>query len=293
MKLLKILELHREFTTEQTLKNNLGDGFLCAHNKIYQDIRQQTLQQGFKFSETHNERFIALPFAQLEEIFKTHQIPMINNLLALETIPSEILKSIDWNDIEMGYKRNYLFHESCHVVARNIIKKSGCVNKIMNLLLEESFANACELFGMIEAETTAHQIFYNANSYSTVFEDRPRLKSIIKNLGFENCFRFTVLAYLHSNFLFSRYSVADFQQIIHFIFKQDLKKPDLQQLEFLTQMAFSLDETFKMATRALHFKLNQYSEAEFSVLKKDYLKSGFSAYEIPNILDSMVKVFYR
>ncbi len=292
MKLFKLLELHKSHSTPQSVAHNLGDGFLCQNNKVYAAIRDCAVKLGYSYSEENNLHAMVLPFAQLEQIFTTHKIPMMNNVSVFEALGNKALQEIEWSEVEMGYKRNYLFHESCHVVARDILQKSNIENRILSLLLEESFANVCELFGMTLADAEAHQIFFSANSYTIAFEDSDRLNQIVKKFGFDKCFQFALLAYLHSNLLYPTYTDKDFKTVTKYIFKKELTQPEAQQIGFLAEMAFSLDEGFKYATRGLHFKLNNYSEADFNQLKKAYLKDLIASQGTANMLDTLVKVFY-
>ncbi|MBC7458071.1 MAG: hypothetical protein H7235_07325 [Bdellovibrionaceae bacterium] len=292
MKLFKLLELHKTHSTPGSIQNNFGDGFLCQNNKIYATIRDHATKLGFTCSEENNLHAMVLPFAHLEQIFTTKKIPMMNNVSVFEALGNKALQEIEWVEVEMGYKRNYLFHESCHVVARDILEKSNVENKILSLLLEESFANASELFAMTLAEEEGHQIFFSANSYTIAFEDADRLNQIVKKFGFDKSFQFTLLAYLHSNLLYPTYTDKDFKALTKFIFKKELTQPEAQQIGFLAEMAFSLDEGFKYATRGLHFKLNNYSEADFNQIKKSYLSTLLASANTANMLDTMVKVFY-
>ncbi|MBC7754882.1 MAG: hypothetical protein H7Z71_11640 [Moraxellaceae bacterium] len=292
MKLSQLLELHHGQVTSNSVADNFGDGFLCQHNKIYSAIRAQAIGLGYSFSEDNNLHAMVLPFAHLEQIFSTKKIPMMNNVSVFDSLGKKLLKEIEWFDVEMGYKRNYLFHESCHVVARALLEKVPLENRILSLLFEESFANATELFAMVEANTKEHQIFFAANSYTIAFEDSDRLIQIIKKFGFEKCFQFTILAYLHSNLLYPTYTDKDFKLVTKFIFKKDLTQPEAQRIGFLAEMAFSLDEGFKYATRGLHFKLNNCSESDFSQLKKSYLNALLNSADTANLLDTLGKVFY-
>jgi hypothetical protein len=292
LKLIKLLDLHKACLPVHAVSHNFGDGFLCQNNKVYAAIRDRTLKLGFTYSEENNLHAMVLPFAYLEQIFKTQKIPMMNNVSVFEALGSKALQEIEWQEVEMGYKRNYLFHESCHVVARDILQKMNIDNKILSLLLEESFANVSELFAMTLADQEAHQIFFSANSYTIAFEDADRLNQIVKKFGFDKCFQFTLLAYLHSNLLHPTYTDKDFKALTKFIFKKELTQPEAQQIGFLAEMAFSLDEGFKYATRGLHFKLNDYSEADFNQLKKSYLSQLIASPNTSNVLDSLSKVFY-
>ena len=180
MKLFKLLELHKSHQTHQSVPHNFGDGFLCANNKVYAAIRDHAVKLGYTCSEENNLHAMVLPFAHLEQIFTSKKIPMMNNVSVFEALGNKALHEIEWQEVEMGYKRNYLFHESCHVVARDILQRSNVENRILSLLLEESFANVSELFAMTLADEEGHQIFFSANSYTIAFEDADRLNQIIK-----------------------------------------------------------------------------------------------------------------
>jgi hypothetical protein len=288
MKLLKILETHNQHHSPNTFSNNLGDGFLYDKNSFYKTVRDHALKLGYKYSSDYNNSFVVLPYAQLEDIFKSKKILMLDNVSVFKNFNLKALNLIEWSEIETGYRRNYIFHESCHVIARDILK----VDSLLNLLFEESFANTCEVFGMIQADTEIHRLFYETNSYSAAFSDAKKIKSIVGNLGAENVFKFTIMAYLHSNFLYSLYTKSEVKAVADYVFKCSVSSENLQQLQFMAQLAFSLDETFKQQTRRLHFKLNGLDESDFLKLKSEYLKRVLASQDAANILDTMAKVFY-
>jgi hypothetical protein len=291
IKLIKILDQHNNFSTKNAnaILDNLGDGFLLEHNKFYKIVRDRIWLLGYTFSNEYNNQFIVLPFTQLEEIFLSQKILLLDNVTVLKNINLKALHLIEWSEIEIGFRKNYIFHESCHVIGREIISNSTKQPDLLKLLLEESFANACEFFGMCEANSEVHKIFYESNSYATNFSDQSKIQN---KFGAEKVFKFTILSYLHSNFLNFSYTKSEIKLVTDFVFGEKLTSSDVQQLQFVAQVAFSLDDNFKQLTRQLHFKLNGLDEADFIQLKQNYLDQVIKSKLLANTLDSLVKVFY-
>ena len=308
MKISEILKTHhkennnlvvesKDTTLLLSLIHNLGDAFLIKHNFIYNKIRKMTISHGFSYSEKVSNLFLVLPFASLENIFETKTIFMLDNISALEKIEKMNPYSVEWIEVLTGYRKNYLFHESCHVVSRKILEtaffKSDKIDELLlKLIFEESFANACELMGQVQASTPLHRIFYEANSYSVAFHDNKKIQIICDHYDSKNIFKFLILAYIHSNFLNRSYSKFDLNQVINYIFISQQSQQQVQQLQSLAAIAFSLDDIFKNQTRKLHFKIHQINELDFQGLKSKYLSLILNDPATSNILDSMAKIFY-
>ncbi|MBY0553962.1 hypothetical protein K2P97_05505 [bacterium] len=276
MKLSRLLELHSQNTTKEILPNNLGDAYLYKNNRIYRSIRDQVLKNGFSFSDEMNSAYLALPLAELENILQTKKIPYFNNVDVLKKIEQKKPHVATWEDVRDNLKKNFLFHESCHACARAYYNTdSGHLkNKVLNLLIEESFANTCELLAVMDAEDAAHRIFYEMNSYTALFELKTEFKNASRDLGFDNFAKIIFFGYLHSNHLHDYIEDRDLKRVVSLTGLKDWSQlSDKQQktIKYVIKNCFQLDETFKQVTTRFYMKLNQV-EIEHSDLKKqDYL----------------------
>lgn len=204
MKLSRLLEFHSQNATDQGLANNLGDAYLYCNNRIYRNVRDHVLKFGFKFSDEIDPNYLALPLAELENILKNKKIPYFDNVSVLKKIEQNKLGVATWEDVRDNLKKNFLFHESCHACARSLYSRnsSRLNNRVLNLLVEESFANTCELLAVLDTEDAAHRIFYEMNSYTALFEIKTEFKNAVRDLGMANVAKIIFFGYLHSNHLY-------------------------------------------------------------------------------------------
>lgn len=270
MKIAKLLELHNQHTNKESLAANFGDGYLLKNNRIYRNIRFAVLERGYKFSNEFNPDYLALPFGQLESILRNRLIPFADNVGVLEKLVLQMKDSVEWNDIADGIKRNYVFHEACHGVARAefevcMANSADCSHlekqqqKVLQILLEESFANTCELLAIMDANDSAHRIFYETNSYTYLFENRTQLKTAVDEIGESVVFKLLMIAYLHSNFLKNSLDEKSFDRALHLASlgsKLELDSKYKKSLKALSKIAFTLDLRFRAVTTGFHLRLS-------------------------------------
>lgn len=255
MKLVTLLNKHAEHSLPGELPQILGDSFLLQHNKVYRQVRRQTLDLGFSFSDQFHPDYIAFPMGQLENILSEKVIPFVNNVEVLKSLNQRSSASLEWDHVVDNLKPNYVFHESCHAIARSVTIKSTNLNEhLAVLLIEESFANTCEFFAIADAQDHTHRLFLEVNSYFTVFEDRTHLKKMIEKNGAVSVFKFMLLCYLHSNFLNERLDDQDFKKILALTKLENA--PELKVLKTLAENAFALNPRFRYATTEMYLRLN-------------------------------------
>ncbi len=189
----------------------------------------------------------------------SRSIPYVDNVEVLRSIEKKIPGLVEYYEVRENLKKNFVFHESCHAVARGRLTGDDRALKKMNLLLEESYANTCELFGALEAEDSAHRIFYEANSFTALFEMRGNLKKLCNDVGAPLVFQFVMLGYLHSNFLFNSFSEKEFEKVSIYLAKINntaISPLHLKALRVLLKVCFTLDLNFRTTTTGLHLKLS-------------------------------------
>lgn len=273
-KLSTLIELDKIPTgtaqSEVVLVDVFGDQSLCKANRMFRTIRNRAVKAGYRFSANPNPLYDALPLTQLEVIHETKEIPYIPNKAAVQFVLDRSNQST-WEEIADGFRRCFAFHEACHAVARTEISafnKSAFnlktkTNQALNnseltflSLMEESFANTCELLGIIDCTTPQLVAFYEANSYSALIETRHDLLQLEKEVGEEGFFRFIHLCYLQSCFLRHELTERDFKQMLLFA-KLDIGDARLRKrLKSISYIAFTLDQRFREVTTRLHLRIN-------------------------------------
>ena len=273
LKLTRLIEAHHSFRSDLSVEKNLGDSYLLEKNRLYFRIRKGALENGFRFSNKVNEAYSALPLSQLENILKTRTIPYIDNISVLESLPQK--SEISWDDIYDNLKKNYLFHESCHAFARSLFKQllTHPEERILQILLEESFANTCELVAVTEAEDSIHRIFYESNSYTYLFHERTHLKKAIAEMGEIPVFKFLLLSYLQANFLKQELDSKNLERTIKLAFEKTLPDPQqVKTLKYLAKITFTLDHRFREITTGLHLRLCGFQKPLNQLLSFDFLE---------------------
>ncbi len=271
MKISKLLELSLSEKNQTTLIHNFGDAYLLKHNAIFRTIREHSIQSGFSFSSTYNENYSSLSLSQLDQILIKKIIPFYNNISVLTEIEQKIPQTTVWDEVCDNLKKNYLFHESCHAVARScaeifIDKKTSTNGQILKILIEESFANSCELLANKDVNDSAHRIFFETNSYIVVYESRDLINKLIKELGFEFIFKFVLLSYLHSNFLCKQIDDKAWTRVLNFIslnsnnlttdeLPAELVKKNYKTLKALSRISFDLNPRFRLVTSHFYLRL--------------------------------------
>lgn len=286
MKLSTLLSQHSANSSSGDIHGNIGDSFLVQNNKIYRQIRLKALSLGYIFSDDPNSDYLALPMAQLESVLDNKKIPYLNNVQPLINLNERTRSSLDWDHVIDNIKPNYIFHESCHAIARHFsFQNDDLKTKILVTLLEESFANTCEFLAMADAQDQIHLLFLEINSYFTVFEDRTNLKKAIEKYGLTSIFKFMLLSYLHSNFLNDDMDNSTLKKVIVLSdFKTD---PEMKVLKSLGENAFLLNPRFRYNTTEMYLRLQGIMAPVTDVLAFDYFKEITSNKKITDLIQQL------
>ncbi len=256
MKISRILEQHISAIDPMGLANNLGDSYLCLHNPIFRNIRRATIKYNYKYSNQQNDDYQALPLSQLATILSTKVIPYLDNVSVLKQVEKQMPGGAVWDDVSDNLRKNFLFHESCHAVARVMSHEIKNEDKILNMLIEESFANTCELLAVVKAGESSHRVFYEWNSYTALFEAKTNLKKAEEELGREILFKIIFFGYLHSNYLFDHVDERQLARILKIITQQVISPKQIKTIKALLKICFTLDPRFKEVTTRFYMRLN-------------------------------------
>lgn len=301
MKISRLLEIQQEKKSLTSLEKNFGDSFLVQHNRIYKIIRQKTLEAGFSYSDEFNPFYLALPLSQLEQVLKVKKIPYFDNVSILQEIEKKIPRLTIWDEVVDNLKKNYLFHESCHAVARTTSQKFFKTNdnsstQIVRQMIEESFANSCELIGLVDAEDAAHRIFYEANSYIFVYDMKPHLKNLVQEHGFDFVMQFIIFCYLYSNFLFDSINDQSLNRILKLLLPDPndlmtLKKnaASLKKLRAASRIAFELNPRFRQVTTGFYLKWAGLNPQQKDLTQFDFMQLIESDQRMLKLIQSLSK----
>ena len=273
VKISKLLELHS--SENSGLEKSLGDSYLLKYNRIYRNIRQASLDAGFSFSHKNTEDYLALSLSQLENILNTKCIPYFDNVSALQKLEAQHPQVGTWDDIFENLRRNFHFHESCHAVARSlqITEFKNLNDEILLRLIEESYANTCEMLAVIDSEKTGDRIFLEINSYTALFELKELIEHLRASLGFEKLFSVVMLGYLHSNHLHNNLKEPLLKEILLATGCNEVIGGDSsiqKNLKELLKYCFYLDENFKQVATGFYIKLSTRTQSQINLKDKNY-----------------------
>lgn len=281
MKLTQLLQLHEQFSDQSLLRQNFGDGYLAKHNLIFRNIRRHVLAEKYTFSSERNDLYHALPLSQLDWVLTEKKIPYINNVDVLKQIDSRLPGKIQWEEVSDNFKRNYLFHESCHGVAQSLRFSSEGLKqsqKILQKMMEESFANTCELLAVVDAEDRAHRIFFEMNSYVVMFNFKTDLKNAIAKMGHQTIAKFMMMCYLQANFLREDLPEKDFNRFLQIAARNSTDQSvrtfdsaEKKTLRALSKISFQLNPQFRMVTTGFYLRLAGFANSMEEMLDFDFI----------------------
>lgn len=289
MKLTALLQKH-ESTKASGLLLSLGDGYLVLNNSVYGAVRKKVQTLDFNFSSSPTLAYLAFPMSQLENLLAAKTIYFQDNTSILSELDQKIPQQISWDHIGGNLKPNYVFHESCHAIARTVSSRLGLAankdqkTKLTAMLLEESFANTCEFLAIAEAQDATHMTFLETNSFFTRFDDRTHLKNLIQDVGLKKICRFMLFAYLHSNFLNEHFTPQQFLRVSKLTFEH-------KALKALSKNAFELSPGFRFNTTEFYLRLNGINANVLDALAFDYLTIIEQNPAFLKMIDELTEIF--
>lgn len=292
MKISRLLELHSQCKPQYSLPNCFGDGFLIQNNPIYKAVRVATINANFTFTTEVTNDYLVLPLSQLDEVLRNKKIPYFENVSVLNQIEKKIPNTTLWDEVSDNLKRNFLFHESCHAVSRTIADRIflGDLDQqknVLKLMLEESYSNTCELFGVVDVDQPAHRLFYEMSSYIYVYEDRVHLKDLINEIGRESSLKMMMMFYLHSNFQFESIDERALSRILKLLAIESKEAKKIKKFRTISRIAFQLNPRFREVTSGFYLRLNGY---EANLAAFDFMHLLETDSRFIQFIESVVKI---
>ena len=162
---------------------------------------------------------------------------------------------------------------------------------VLSRLIEESFANTCELLAVVDAIDPVHQIFFELNSYVVMLEDKTNLKKALQDIGEHIFMKFMILCYLHANFLAPPLSDQKFEKLFSLISekKSEFSLSQKKSMRALSKIAFELNLRFRMVTTGFYLKLNGISTPMAELKDFDFIQTMIDRPELMEFLDALIK----
>jgi hypothetical protein len=220
-----LVELHQQYLdVPQSLPENLGDGYLCQNNVLYRNVRKQGIERGTTFCLGGNLRwhdYMVFPLVSFQELLENKEIPYVDNYNVLLRLCEKHPKlSLPEKFIRDAFKRNYLIHETCHLIADDFLPKQTKTKlsksaKLVNSLLGEAFANSVELISAALADTNAHIFLYALNSYVAYSpKGKELLQKAIDEIGMPDFLKLAFASYFFNNLLGYEHSKENAEKIL-------------------------------------------------------------------------------
>ncbi len=252
----ELISVHRQFQPKESLPLNLGDGFLCATNPIYRNIRQELLRGGFSFSLKDTMHYFSFPLMSLDRVLEEKVIPYRDNffwLLELEKYAPGIFSLTELKRCELQF--NYLFHESAHCIAHWHFFGSKKIKKIpknkvtlLKILVGEAFANTTEALSALFVEGEIGNYFLDANCHFRSNEREVKtLTRFAREEGIKALATVLFASFLYSNFMYEKLEEKEYRLVRAFA-----SLSELSNIASVVKVGLSLSSQFRTTTTQLH-----------------------------------------
>lgn len=235
--------------------------------------------------------YAQLPLLCLERIWEHRLIPVVPNVPALLHVEARAPgRMAFWEVAERGLKKTALLHEAVHCIARTVVRGPGRPRsrsrqqQILELLFEESCANAAEALCCALAVSDWHRLFAQMHFYDTPLG----CSFALERLGFRYAFELQVIACLHSNFLRDDISSARIWAIARDLVPAlELQLLGRAETVAFFRRAFCLNREFRAKIAAVSFKLAGFSRRFEGLLDFDFSGSIAAGQPLRRALSSI------
>lgn len=307
IKLQRVLEVHREYSTPSSLHDNLGDGYLIQNNPIFANIRTAASELGFRFSSKRFGHYQDHSLSHLPLILEKRTIPYVDNVGALEWLEALAPDSLTWSTA-VAPKTSLLVHESSHAIAHTYLTRlwpfsassaalTGYRQRAMKALMEESFANTIDYFTPGGTRDVCHKIFLSQCGF---YDKRfPEVSIPLKcEIGTAAAFKLIWLTYMHVNFLFRELREDKLDRCLELALGGDLGaiprrlRARLRPLaKAACRTAFTLNAPeFRLVTSRLYFKTQGIPTPLLKLLDFDFMSRLEQQAALTDWLDLTCKI---
>jgi hypothetical protein len=240
---------------------SLGDAYLIAHNPVVKSLRSEFAARGYSMTSRDFCDYVSYPRAALPTILSRKQVPCFDNLSVLRSYRELDLESVDFADLP-AYRPPRHLHEIAHCVVHSAFSGISAANdheRVLDILLAESFAQACDGFGSLHTDTPAHRFFYGLHTYTDFQYEGIQVRALldlIQLIGPAAAFLSLWLSYLYSNFL--REAIEDNEALDLLAETVALKRPNgagRKNLRTVLAIGFGLSWETRVKVNSFYFKL--------------------------------------
>jgi hypothetical protein len=289
-----LLDVHNSCLSKDSHPDILGDGFLIKSNPIYRSIRSRSQKIGCQYVEAYSD-YLLMPFQELPVLLKQKKIPYVPAARLIKKVEIENAGVFTSSDITIP--ESYHLHESAHLIADDLFKKlkvKSKQEKILKILLSESFANTVDALVSTFAKDETHLFFIKQNSYM-----HPQIKVIqaMNELSHEMGFRFTFMltffTYLRANFLVSPLNKKLIQEITKRYSNIDqFDAKHNKCIKTVCGIGEKLDPLFRYKTTSNYFKQQGFEEDIEELLNFPFMKVFEARSEFKEVVESMCDVLF-
>jgi hypothetical protein len=224
IKLHELLSLAERHRGPAVLRENLGDGFLLAHNPFYRRVRHAALRAGFRFTTRDPGAYFGFPLTALDTVLETRRIPYRDNVAAVRHLERARPGFFELGDLRLNRPTpNYVLHESAHAVAFHQLfgrPKSvhGALSEdgaLLGIELGEAFAMTTEYFASAAVQGSLHRFLFSVNSYRQRTPGKVAVGEIASEIGLRRAAHGILLAFLNNLFLRERLPKARIERLLN------------------------------------------------------------------------------
>ncbi len=274
LKLHEVLQSHHSEKVLNSHSDILGDSFLLKYNALYRSIKHQAVSIGCTYKEASIE-YVLMPFQQLGKIAETKTIPYIPNARLIQDVEDRRHGVLTIDDIHIP--ESYHMHEAAHLVAENFLNTNTFSNpqeKILKSMVCESFANTVDALSWISVKEDMHHFFLWQNCYMhPSSEETNAISQIVKSFGMHFTALFTLISYLHVNFLKEEVPVPLIEDLVlRSAPDVKLNKDRLAECEAVQRVTNLIDPQFRMVTTKTYLNLEGFDGEVDDILNFDFMK---------------------
>jgi hypothetical protein len=292
--LAELIAAHRQFAG---LNDNLGDGFLLALNPLYRNVREEFLRRGFSFTLENLHNYYAFPLMALDEVMASGVIPYRANFPWLEKLEKAAPVKFTLTELKRSELQfNYLFHESAHYIAHDVffgrramsgLPKTG--DTLLKILLGEAFANTAEALSASLVQGEIASYFLDANCHFRVNEKEVGvILRFVRREGFGPTAKVLLAAFLYSNFMFEKLSLAQVEKVRRFA-----GLPKGAKVAGLAKIGLQLSEQFRTNTTQLHLVKLGFAPEIGELLQFDPLEKIGASLKLSAQVESLLGLLCR
>lgn len=272
VRLANLLWVDDQYQITNALPDAFGDRYLMSMNSVFSNIRASFHKFGFRYSADGSQlwkNYNVAPLFCLQNMIDEGAVPYTDNVATLRQVLSKSSELATTPVLLVNLvKRNYLLHESAHLVAHEVIQQQGslvsllCTTKrqefVLKALICEAFANTVETIAAAHADSDTHRFFFLFNSYVEYsLISKPLLRRAALLFDMRCVFRFAFFTFLFQNACGCTPTDLALDCYTDLAFGNKMpSERDRLLLKLLSQKVFQLNVDFVKNTSPIFFRLH-------------------------------------